>query len=406
MMIALYSVGNVKRELKKIGRKLYIRDFAKFIFAYIEEDKLSLLTVQKITDDRWQIIHFYAEKIQKNNEDINFYQEILYRFYKEQERENIKYLVINFVEQKQQILHYSFPHMPLLEIKKALYWELQEDIKLEEYYYTYTLEDEKENYNLKVNLIGKALVDLWQQLAKEQNLNLYSVFCQDDVKIDVIAEDEYIKRYRVEKQSDIFNCELQMDRELLAEIEDFDVISKILVCFLQRQYQEFLPKKQQLSYLNWQNIYLLLITILLSCSCCLGSYAITKYYQAERQEQNIKEEIALVQNDIDDIEQLKQQEALIKDKQKLVQNLEEKSVNIYAILINLGVNTVDDVALTDLKIKDGEIFLKGRARNYQNIAVYKEKLSEIRFFQTSEIGEIKINTEDNLLDFTMKIVMR
>ena len=63
MMIALYSVGNVKRELKKVGRKLYIRDFAKFIFAYIEEDKLSLLTVQKITDDRWQIIHFYAEKI-------------------------------------------------------------------------------------------------------------------------------------------------------------------------------------------------------------------------------------------------------------------------------------------------------------------------------------------------------
>ena len=77
------------------------------------------MTVQKITDDRWQIIHFYAEKIQKNNEDINFYQEILYRFYKEQERENIKYLVINFAEQKQQILHYSFPHMPLSEIKKG-----------------------------------------------------------------------------------------------------------------------------------------------------------------------------------------------------------------------------------------------------------------------------------------------
>ena len=318
-MIALYSVGNVKRELKKIGRKLYIRDFAKFIFAYIEADKLSLLTVQKITDDRWQIIHFYAEKIQKNNEDINFYQEILYRFYKEQERENIKYLVINFAKQKQQILHYSFPRMPLSEIKKALYWELQEDIKLEEYYYTYTLEDAKENYNLKVNLINKNLVDLWQQLAKEQNINLYSVFCQNDIKIDVIAEDEYIKRYRVEKQSDIFNCELQIDKELLAEIEDFDVISKILVCFLQRQYQEFLPKRQQLSYLNWQNIYLLLITILLSCSCCLGGYIITKYYQAERQEQNIKEEITLVQNDIDDIEQLKQQEALIKDKQKLVQ---------------------------------------------------------------------------------------
>lgn len=51
-----------------------------------------------------------------------------------------------------------------------------------------------------MNLIGKALVDLWQQLAKEQNLNLYSVFCQNDVKIDVIAEDEYIKRYRVENK--------------------------------------------------------------------------------------------------------------------------------------------------------------------------------------------------------------
>lgn len=44
-----------------------------------------------------------------------------------------------------------------------------------------------------MNLINKNLVDLWQQLAKEQNLNLYSVFCQNDVKIDAIAEDEYIK---------------------------------------------------------------------------------------------------------------------------------------------------------------------------------------------------------------------
>ena len=68
-----------------------------------------------------------------------------------------------------------------------------------------------------------------------------------------------------------------------------------------------------------------------------------------------------------------------------------------------GKKSVDSL---NLEIKDGEIFLKGRAKNYQNIAVYKEKLSEIRFFQTSEIGEIKINTEDNLLDFTMKIVMR
>ena len=64
-------------------------------------------------------------------------------------------------------------------------------------------------------------------------------FVQNDVKIDVIAEDEYIKRYRVEKQSDIFNCELQIDRELLAEIEDFDVISKILVCFYSDNIKNF-----------------------------------------------------------------------------------------------------------------------------------------------------------------------
>lgn len=113
-----------------------------------------------------------------------------------------------------------------------------------------------------------------------------------------------------------------------------------------------------------------------------------------------------MQNDIDDIEQLKQQENLIKDKQKLVQILEEKSVNMYAILINLGANTVDDVHLVDMKIENGEVFLKGRAKNYQSIAMYKEKLSSINFFHTNEIGEIKINTEDNLLDFTMKIVMR
>ena len=52
--------------------------------------------------------------------------------------------------------------------------------------------------------------------------------------------------------------------------------------FFTATISRILPKKQQLSCLNWQNIYLLLITILLSCSCCLGGYAITKYYQAER----------------------------------------------------------------------------------------------------------------------------
>ena len=287
-MIALYSVGNVKRELKKIGRKLYIRDFAKFIFAYIEEDKLSLLTVQKITDDRWQIIHFYAEKIQKNNEDINFYQEILYRFYKEQERENIKYLVINFAKQKQQILHYSFPRMPLSEIKKALYWELQEDIKLEEYYYTYTLEDAKENYNLKVNLIGKNLVYLWQQLAKEQNLNLYSVFCQNDVKIDVIAEDEYIKRYRVEKQSDIFNCGKKVIKFITGK-ENVEQIGEICACynivhsFILNEYflDGFLPENGK---------------VILDCGAAMGDTAIvfadqypdSKIYSFECIEKNIE----------------------------------------------------------------------------------------------------------------------
>lgn len=92
--------------------------------------------------------------------------------------------------------------------------------------------------------------------------------------------------------------------------------------FLQRQYQEFCLKTTDELFKLAKYIFIV-DNYLLSCSCCLGGYAITKYYQAERQEQNIKEEIALVQNDIDDIEQLKQQEALIKDKQKLVQNLEE-----------------------------------------------------------------------------------
>lgn len=405
-MIVLYSVGNVKEQLKRIGKKLYIRNLSKFIFIYLDEDNIFLMTLKNINKIRWQISHFYMEKIQEKDEDINFYQEVLYRFYKEQEQEEIKYLVISIAKQKLQILNYNFPMMPLAEVKKALYWELQEDINLKKYYYTYILENIREGYSIKVNLIIRNIVNLWQQLAKEQNLKLYSVFCQNDVNIDMIIEDEYVKKYVVGKNNDSLNCELQIDRELLMEIENFDVISEVLVCFLKQEYQEFLPKKQQLSYFNWKNIYLLLITIILSCSCCLSGYVVTKYYQAERQEQNIKEEINLVQNDIDDIEQLKQQENLIKDKQKLVQILEEKSVNMYAILINLGANTVDDVHLVDMKIENGEVFLKGRAKNYQSIAMYKEKLSSINFFHTNEIGEIKINTEDNLLDFTMKIVMR
>lgn len=410
MMIVLYSVGNVKLQLKKIGRNLYVNDLDRFIFIYIKRKEIYLATVQKITDDRWQIVHFHKEQIQENNEDIYFYQEVLYRFCREQEREKIKYLAINFADEWQKHLAYNFPQIPIAEVEKALYWELKEDIDIEKYCYTYDIKVLKDGYDINVALLDKELIAMWQRIAEEQNLEIMSIFASKEIKIYKQQKDEYISVFSSREDDNFFSCELQIDREYIQDeqeqIEIFDDFCKLLVCFVQKKYQEFLPKKQLISYFNWKNIYLLLITVLLSISCFFGGFLIAKYYRVVNQAQIVKEELALVQRDIDDINELKQEESTIKEKQNLVKTLEDKSINIYAILINLGAKTVDNVALNDIKVKGKEIFIKGKAKDYQSIAQYKEKLTEIKFFATSEMGEIKFNENDNLIDFEMNIVMR
>lgn len=413
MMIALYNVGNVKSQLKKIGKNLYVNDFTRFIFVYIEKQKIYLATVQKVMNNRWQIVHFYKDQIQKddkNDEDSYFYQEVLYRFCREQEKQKIKYLVINFADEWQKYLVYNFPQMPIAEVEKALYWELKEDEDIEKYCYTYDIKTLKDGYDINVALIDKNLIAIWQQIAKEQNLEIMSIFNTMKMKIYKQQKDEYISVFSTREDDENLSCELQIDKEYIEneqeKIDSFDDFCRLLVCFVQKKYLEFLPKKQMISYFNWKNIYLLLITVVLSISCFFGGFLITKYYQTVNQAQIVKEELALVQKDIDNINELKQEELMIKEKQNLVQNLESKSINIYAILINLGAKTVDNVALNDIKVKEKEIFIKGKAKDYQSIALYKEKLSEIKFFVTNEVGEIKFNENDNLIDFEMNIVMR
>ena len=69
-------------------------------------------------------------------------------------------------------------------------------------------------------------------------------------------------------------------------------------------------------------------------------------------------------------------------------------------MVNLGANTLADVKLMNVDVKDNKIILSGKSQNYAAISSYRTQLEQIKFIKNVKINDTKLNEADNLIDFS------
>ena len=433
----MYNVGNAKR---KIGAKfknikdVYVNVWEKCVYIYVKEDKMWLAEIKKGNSENiWDLAHLdYVQK--QNQDDEFFYQEALYKFYQEivNETDKCDKLYVEIANDNQMIntLQYEFPQMPKKDLKKALHWELLENGNIDKYYYNYRVSDKKlkeqdslmtENIcDIEVNLIDKNLVDFWRAIAKEQNLKVCSIYTTSKIYVldDIIKNSEFNKEqnkltYKLNNTIIVLNLDNEwVENEFKSEINF--LVARVMQ-LLTRQYIELLPKKYEETTWKWKNIGYSLAVVLMMIICFWGSFICTNHYQLQNKENILAEQLNLLEQDIKQMKSLKNKEQIIQDKQSLVNFLSEKSLNSYAILVNLGTNTIQDVKLINVEINEMKnknennnsnrsiVTLVGKAKSYEAITNYEEQLKHIDLFNEHELLYIKLNPEDNLLDFSIKL---
>lgn len=392
-MNVLYSVGSVKQKLSRF----YSRDCSRFIWVYVKLDEVYLAEISKLDENKWQISNFeYAVK--QNECDEYFYQEELYKYCRS--IYDLKYLVITFAKDVGVEREYEFPQMPIKDVVKALSWELKADEDVKDFDYVYSINNEGNDFNIVVYLMSKDMIKSWQNIAKEQDLIILSMnkSNKSDISIEKVNENSW----HFESTEKIF-CDLQIDRELVENTPNCLLISEDLAEFLLHEYGELLNYKQIPSKWQWRKIFTVIFTLLMSFTIIIGSFWYVKYQQAWQQEQKISEHLALIQSDLDNINELKYKEQLIAEKQNLIQILENKSINLYAILVNLGVYTVENVALTDMEVKAQDILLTGIAKDYESVSKYNAQLAELKFIHNTQIKDIKLDEQTGLWHFTINL---
>lgn len=392
-MNVLYSVGSVKQKLSRF----YSRDCSRFIWVYVKLDEIYLAEISKLDDNKWQISNFeYA--IKQNEYDEYFYQEELYKFCRSVY--DLKYLVITLAKDMGMQREYEFPQMPIKDVAKALSWELKADEDLNSFDYVYSIDNEENDLKIVVYLINKGMITSWQDIAKEQGLIILSInkSNKDDISIEKVNEDSW----HYENRENIFG-DLQMDKELVEKNPEFLLISKDLAKFLLHEYGELLNYKQIPSRWQWRKIFTTIFTLLMSFTIVIGSFWYVKYQQAWQQEQKISEHLALIQPDLDNINELKYKKQFITEKQNLIQTLENKSINLYAILVNLGVYTIENVALTDMEVKSQDILLTGIAKDYESVSKYNAQLTKLKFVHNTQIKDIKLDEQTGFWHFTISL---
>lgn len=383
MMSLLLNVGSVNfKNIHKIIN-VFKHDYKHFILLNVYKDIVYLSEI--IYEQEKSIYKISAISIEKRQyDDELFYQEILYHFCRDR---NLKHLPV-FIALDSELLkikQFNFPEMPIKDMQKAIDWELNDWQK--DYVYNYRIENTDLDNQITVFLLEKNYINDWWQIIKEQNLHLTSIFCAND---------------NVVNESDV---KIVIDDDELFSIVKEDELYKIYsALYALANHKEIILNKDfcHITYLNWRNISVAIILFLLVISSfVVGIFAHT-YFNLKEQQKILSEQLYLKQADKDLIDELKQQENTIKRKQNVLKTIYEKDVNFYPLMVNLGANTLADVKLMNVDVKDNKIILNGKSKNYAALSAYKTQLEQIKFIKNVKINDTKSNETDNLIDFSLR----
>lgn len=381
MMSLLLNVGNVKfKSIHKVSN-VFKHNYEHFILLNVSKDIVYLSEI--IYEQKKSTYKILAISIeQRQYDDDLFYQEVLYHFCRDR---NLKQLPV-FISLDNTLLkvkQFNFPQMPFKDIQKAIDWELNDWKR--DYVYNYSIENTDIDNQITVFLLEKSYINDWWQIIKEQNLQLAYIFCVNNTVVN---------------ESDV---KIVMNDDELFSIVKEDELHKIYnAVYALANHKEIILNKDfcHLTYLNWRNISVVIILFLLVISSfVIGNSAYT-YYNLKEQQKILSEQLYLKQADKDLINELKQQENTIKRKQNVLKTIYEKDVKFYPLMVNLGANTLSDVKLMNVDVKDNKIILSGKSQNYAALSSYKTQLEQIKFIKNIKINDTKLNEADNLIDFS------
>ena len=381
MMSLLLNVGNVKfKSIHKVSN-VFKHNYEHFILLNVSKDIVYLSEI--IYEQKKSTYKILAISIeQRQYDDDLFYQEVLYHFCRDR---NLKQLPV-FISLDNTLLkvkQFNFPQMPFKDIQKAIDWELNDWQK--DYIYNYSIENTDLDNQITAFLLEKSYINDWWQIIKEQNLQLAYIFCVNNTVVN---------------ESDV---KIVMNDDELFSIVKEDELHKIYnALYVLANHKEIILNKDfcHLTYLNWRNISVVIILFLLVISSfVIGNSAYT-YYNLKEQQKILSEQLYLKQADKDLINELKQQENTIKRKQNVLKTIYKKDVKFYPLMVNLGTNTLADVKLMNVDVKDNKIILSGKSKNYAAISSYKTQLEQIKFIKNIKINDTKLNEADNLIDFS------
>lgn len=380
MMSLLLNGGSVN--FNKIGN-VFKHDYKHFILLNVYKDIVYLSEI--IYEQEKSIYKISAISIEKRQcDDELFYQEILYHFCRDR---NLKYLPVFVVLDSEllKIKQFNFPEMPIKDMQKAIDWELNDWQK--DYVYNYRIENTDLENQITVFLLEKNYISDWWQIIKEQNLYLASIFYAND---------------NVVNESDV---KIVIDDDELFSIVKEDELHKIYsALYALANHKEIILNKDfcHITYLNWRNISVVIILfVLMISSFVIGNFAYT-YFNLKEQQEILSEQLYLKQTDKDLIDELKQQENTIKRKQNVLKTIYKKDVKFYPLMVNLGANTLADVKLMNVDVKDNKIILSGKSQNYTALSAYKTQLEQIKFIKNVKINNTKSSEVDNLIDFSLR----
>ena len=189
------------------------------------------------------------------------------------------------------------------------------------------------------------------------------------------------------------------DEEILTDEAERIRLKRVLYCISARQ--EIVLGDWQLTHLNWRNINILLLVSLIICSSFTAGFYLYDYCQTKEQQQILREQLDLKHDDKIWIEELKEQENTIKNKQEKLKQVYKNDALLYPLLVNLSTRNTDGVKLVSVSVKEKQAQLKGKAVSYEALSDYKARLAEIKFIRNVKVDNTKLNEADNLIDFNI-----
>lgn len=378
-MSLLLNDGNVRLKIFCLIKNTFRRSYDHFILLSAGRDILCLAEILRL-NPTYKILAFSAESRQSGDEF--FYQEVLYRFCRDRNLHNLPVFVAleNDVVIKKQ---FDFPEMPQSDIKKAVSWELSDWKK--DCICGYAAQTTDTGCKINAVLAERKYLAKWRRIITEQNLYLSCVFYAEEKSFDddlvIIADDDELMTYINGNDRQKLKCLLQN----LAHCTQINLNEKFC----------------RMTYLNWRNIALSLGICLTVFSSFITGFYVYDYIEAKELQAVSAQQLQLKQKDSDLIDELKQQENIIKYKQDALKNIYAEDTLFYPLLINLSADTVKDVKLVFAAVKERHVQLKGKAADYAALSAYKAALERIKFVRNVKIDDTKLDEADNLIDFTL-----